>query len=197
MHTQSIFTWLLYLNNTTVSFVEYHANVTNVAAIISKKRFRWRNWIICFRNRKRDEKLLTSRWWHERLVSLYSPCFRSDTIFLNYDKRFFPHGTLRHWHPALAPLFSEWNSCSWSDSPSYRRESASHGAQLPRPDIYIYCVLYRLLTKGYRRLNKNFCWFWRRYFHFAQLPLVSFMVGEPSETVVKPLQVGSPDWASK
>lgn len=31
----------------------------------------------------------------------------------------------------------------------------------------------------------------------AQLPLVSFMVGEPSETVVKPLQVGSPDWASK
>jgi len=27
----------------------------------------------------------------------------------------------------------------------------------------------------------------------AHLPFVSFMVGEPSETVVRPLQVGSPD----
>ena len=29
-------TWLLYLNDMTVSFVKYHANVTNIAATINK-----------------------------------------------------------------------------------------------------------------------------------------------------------------
>jgi len=35
------------------------------------------------------------------------------------------------------------------------------------------------------------------FISFAQLPLISFIVGAPSETVVRPLQVGSPDCASK